>query len=95
MIPKKMNILERLHTCHLGQEKCKRRASSTVVWPSINKNIEKMVSQCSDCLNQRVEVPTQAWSKVGSNLFQLDNKEYAIIANYHSNYPDVYQLRMC
>ena len=51
-----------------------------------------MVSQCSDYLNQRVEVPTQAWSKVGSNLFQLDNKEYVIIANYHSNYPDVYQI---
>ena len=50
VIPKKMklNILERLHTGHLGQEKCKRRARATVFWPGINKDIEKMVNQCSE-----------------------------------------------
>ena len=71
-------------------------------WPGINKDIEKMVSQCSDCLDHRDrqcpepmiphEVPTQAWSKVGSDLFQLDNKEYVPIVDYHSNYPYIYQI---
>ena len=104
VIPKKMklNILERLHTGHLGQEKCKRRARATVFWPGINKDIEKMVNQCSDCIDHRArhcpeplvphEVQTQAWSKVGSDLFQLDNKDYLVIVDYHSNYPDVYQI---
>ena len=31
----KLNILERLHTGHLGQEKCKHRARATVFWPGI------------------------------------------------------------
>ena len=57
VIPKKMkmNIFERLHTGHLGQEKCKRRTISTVFWPDINKDIEKMVIQCIDCLDQRAQ----------------------------------------
>ena len=38
------------------------------------------------------EVPTQVWSKVGSDLFQLDNKEYVLIVDYHYNYPGVYQI---
>ena len=104
VIPKKMklNILERLHIGHLGQEKCKRRARVTVFWPGINKDIEKMVNQCSDYIDHRArhcpeplvphEVPTQAWSKVGSDLFQLDNTDYLVIVDYHSNYPDVYQI---
>ena len=87
---------------HLGQEKCKRRARATVFWPGINKDIEKMVNQCSDCIDHRDRhcpaplvshsVPTQAWSKVGSDVFQLDNKNYLVIVDYHSNYPDVYQI---
>ena len=104
VIPKKMklNILERLHTGHLGQDKCKRRARATVFWPGINKDIEKMVNQCSDCIDYRArhcpeplvphEVPTQVWSKVGSDLFQFGNKDYLVIVDYHSNYPDVYQI---
>ena len=55
-----------------------------------------------DCIDHRArhcpeplvphEVPTQAWSKVGSDLFQLDNKDNLVIVDYHSNYPDVYQI---
>ena len=104
VIPKKMkmNILERLHTGHLGQEKCKRRARATVFWPGINKDIEEMVNQCTDCIDHRArhcpepliphEVPTKARSKVGSDLFHHDNKDYLVIVDYHSNYPDVYQI---
>ena len=61
-----------------------------------------MVNQCGDCIDHRAihcpeplvphEVPTQTWSKVGSDLFQLDNKDYLVIVDYHSNYPDVYQI---
>ena len=64
-------------------------------WPDINTDIKKMVSQCSHSLDQRArqcpepviphEVLTQPWSKVGSDLFQLDNKEYVLIVDYHSN----------
>ena len=49
----KLNILERLHSGHLGQEKCKRRARATVFWPGMNKDIEKMVNLCSDCIDHR------------------------------------------
>ena len=104
VIPKKMkmNILERLHTGHIGQARFKRRATATVFWPGINKDIEKMVNQCSDCIDHKArhcpeplvphEVPTQARSKVVSDLFQLDNKDYLVIVHYHSNYPYVYQI---
>lgn len=46
-----------LHEGHLGMEKCKRRARTSVYWPGINADIDKMVSNCKTCLKQ-------AWSRL-------------------------------
>ena len=104
MIPKSMRkvLLQKLHEGHLGMEKFKRRARDSIIWPGINKDIEKMIRSCKTCQqllpSKSAEpplphsVPTGPWQKVGSDLFQYNSKHYLIIADYYSLFPEVYIL---
>lgn len=38
------NILQQIHGGYFGIEKCKRRAKSCVYWPSIHREIERLVN---------------------------------------------------
>ena len=51
IIPTKLQpqILELLHYAHLGVDKTRDMAKSTVYWPNIHKEIEKMVKNCQTC----------------------------------------------
>ena len=92
-------MLKRLHEGHLGMEKCKRRARTAVYWPGINADIDRMVSSCETCLkHQRKEpkepmvttdLPDELWQKVGTDLFHLDGKNYLLVIDYLSNYPEM------
>ena len=42
-------VMARLHVGHLGIDKCKIRARSSVFWPGITATIEQMVGWCSTC----------------------------------------------
>ncbi len=89
--------LKRLHYGHLGTKKCIERAKSTVYWENIDKDIEKTVSQCPICQENKGsqapetlmphEIPTRPWSVLGTDLFFLNQKEYLIIADYLSKFP--------
>ena len=46
-------IKNTIHQGHLGMEKCKLRARSTVYWPNINQHIENFVRNCNKCLDYR------------------------------------------
>ena len=90
---------ERIHMCHMGIERCKERARQLMYWPNINANIMDMVSNCSACLENRQyhqqepliahEVPTAPWHKVGMDLFSLKGRDYLLVVDYFSNYPEV------
>ena len=92
-------MLKRLHEGHLGIEKCKRRARTSIYWPGINNDIDKMVSSCETCLKHQpkqqkepmitTDLPTKAWQKVGTDLFHLDGKNYLLVIDYFSNYPEI------
>lgn len=98
----RQDMLRRIHEGHLGIEKCKRRARQAVFWPGINVHIEKYLSQCDVCLNHHYKQakepmmiaahPTEPWEKVGTDLFQLNGKDYLVVIDYYSNYPEVEQL---
>ncbi|XP_061129807.1 uncharacterized protein K02A2.6-like [Syngnathus typhle] len=104
VIPQSMrqDMLQRIHEGHLGVEKCKRRAREAVYWPGINKDIEEMTQQCETCLKHHykqtkepmliVDPPTAPWQKVGTDLFHLHGKDYLLVIDYYSNYPEVAQL---
>ena len=46
----RQQVLNQLHTNHMGVEKTKLLAHESVYWPSINANIEKYIKQCATCL---------------------------------------------
>uniref|UniRef100_A0A0S7ESR5 Gypsy retrotransposon integrase-like protein 1 n=1 Tax=Poeciliopsis prolifica TaxID=188132 RepID=A0A0S7ESR5_9TELE len=101
VIPQELRqeILQRIHEGHLGIEKCKRRARESVFWPGLNKDIEVLISKCETCQTFRnkqskepmiiSDTPTSPWLKVGMDLFHLKGKDYLVIIDYYSNYPEM------
>lgn len=95
----RQDILNRIHEGHLEIEKCKRRARESVYWPGLNKDIETLISKCETCQKHRsrqskepmvvMELPTSPWHKVGMDLFHFKGKDYLVVINYYSNYPEM------
>ena len=104
IIPKclRQDMLQRIHQGHLGAEKCKRRARQVLFWPSMNNEIDQLVRKCETCIRLLPSnppeplinhfLPTRAWQKLGTDLFQLGTKYYLIVADYYSLWPEVYML---
>jgi transposase InsO family protein len=104
IIPHSMRgeMIKRVHEGHLGIEKSKRRARTTMYWPNMNEDIQRVVSKCSVCIKYRYKqqkeslkphpVPGMPWNKVGADLFHLNGKDYLVIIDYLSNFPEVAQL---
>ncbi|XP_030851766.1 uncharacterized protein K02A2.6-like [Strongylocentrotus purpuratus] len=104
VIPKQMqpDILEKLHTSHLGQQKTKLLARGKVFWSNMNKDIDRVVQSCVRCQEhqpaqtpeplQPHDIPTMPWSTVATDMFELKGKQWLIVVDYYSKYPVVRQL---
>ena len=96
------DILFRVHEGHLGMDKCKALARSAVFWPGINQDIENTVGRCPTCnmfrSSQASEpliphpVPLYAYQKVGADIFTLRGKDYLLVVDYFSKFPEYVQL---
>ena len=94
---------EKIHQGHLGIEKCRVRALQIMFWPRTDNELTKLVSSCSACLeNQRShkqeplihhEIPSDLWQKVRMDLFHLKGKNYIVVLDYYSNYPELCLLK--
>lgn len=92
-------ILRQIHEGHLGIEKCKRRARCSVYWPGINQDIENMAGKCETCKKYQSkqarepmmipDLPTAPWEKVGTDLFHCNGKDYLLVIDYYSNFPEI------
>ena len=95
-------IKDILHAGHLGIVKMKTNARSIIFWPQINNDIENIVNNCEMCQKYQNSQPSEPliehdtpknpWTKVGTDLFELNNKSYLIIVDYTSNFFDLSQL---
>lgn len=104
LIPKCMrhDILKKLHSSHLGLEKCKLRARETVYWPNINTQLQDYLSNCQACLTHRKQnrkeplishdIPNRPWCKIGVDIFHLANQSFVIVIDYYSKYIEVSKL---
>ena len=91
VIPQSMweELLAILHTGHLGMEKTKLKARSSVYWPDINHNIYSLVQECKVCQEHQRnttrepllqhEIPPRPWHTLGSDMF----KEYLTVIDYY------------
>ena len=104
VIPKTLqpNILEQLHTAHMGAEKTKLLARDAVYWININRDIDEFIHKCSICQTLRKsqqkeplechDIPTKPWSILGVDIFDLHSEQWLIIADYYSKFPVLRKL---
>ena len=94
-------ILDKLHVGHQYIRKCRERAKQAVWWPGISKQLEKLVSECPNCIKfqvLRVEplipspLPNLPWQKIGTNLFEWDKTTYLLIIDYYSYWIEIAKL---
>ncbi|KAL0161181.1 hypothetical protein M9458_044906, partial [Cirrhinus mrigala] len=98
------DMLDRIHTGHMGMEKCKHRARDLLFWPRMGQQIETMVGQCRICQERRNAntkepllshtIPARPWQVVGTDLFTW-NEQNIIIADYYSRYFEMERLNSC
>ena len=104
IIPKTLHgdMLKKIHEGHLGIEKCQARARQVMYWPNSNNDIENHIGRCGTCQKHRYkqakepmeqhEVPEKPWRKIGADLFTLYGKNFLVVVDYTSNYPEVAKL---
>ena len=72
-----LEVLDQIYAGHQGIQKCRQRASQSVWWPGLLKQLEELVKNCRECCkhqNQRAEplipskMPELPWQKVGSHF---------------------------
>ena len=104
VVPKSLrnDMLERIHTGHMGMEKCTQRARDVIFWPKMSAEITDMISKCTICLQYRNsnkkeplishDVPSYAWQVVATDIFTLNQENYIVIVDYYSRFFEVEKL---
>ena len=98
-VPRSMrqDMVDRVHEGHLGIEKNKRRARMCIYWPGMNTDIEE-VAKCDTWSKFRdkirrepliQDIQEHPWHKLGIDIFTLAGKDYLIVIDYMSNYPEI------
>ena len=76
-------MIQLLHTGHLGLEKCLNRAKQSMYWPGLYDELKDLITNCTTCLKfsgQRPtsnkqhaghEIPIHPWSELTSDIFSL------------------------
>ena len=103
VIPRSMRleILDCIHTGHLGISKCRARARTSVWWPGLSTQIENMVTSCNTCAKDRPEpkeplmsasFPSRPWERLAADLFEIEGKVYLIVVDYYSRWFEIKRL---
>ena len=94
----KQDILEKLHTGHLGIVKCRERARQSVWWPGLSTQLVQMIKNCRECCKQRCqpaeplitsELPELPFQKIGTDLFEWEKRTYLLVVDYYSRYIEI------
>ena len=101
MVPRAMrtDMLNQIHSSHIGVGGCLRRAREILYWPGMSADVKDFVSRCSTCQMyapaqaretlQQHELPSRPWKKVAADIFELASQTFLIIVDYWSNYFEV------
>ena len=93
------DMIQRLHSSHLGIEGCLRRARVCLYWPGMNAQVKEYIQSCEICLStgsrqqKETMIPHDAnshpWSKVGLDLFDFNQQTYLVTVDYYSNFFEI------
>ncbi len=88
-------MLKKLHESHFGVTKTCALARTAIWWPNIDKDIEKMVSDCETCAASRPNrseplvpspLPNHPWEKIGADLLKEGGKWWLVLIDYYSKF---------
>ena len=95
------STLDKLHQGHQGIQRCRLRAQQSVWWPGISSQIKEIIQRCPTCAEMAVNpcepmisssLPERPWQKLGADLFYYKGKNYLLVVDYYSRYPEVAEL---
>ena len=95
--------MERIHQGHQGIERCRMTVRSSIWLPSINKHVTEIVRNCHMCAKAKTPrkehliftpLPDFPWKVIGMDLFELEKKNYFLVVDYFSHYPELIQLKL-
>ena len=96
-------ITAKAHSSHQGIQASIRKARDRVFWPGMGKDIEEAVTKCSICSHfqtkntkepmQSQEIPERPWSRVSTNMFSIQSKDYIVLVDLYSDFIEVAELR--
>lgn len=101
-IPRKyrQGILEELHAGHLGIVKVKALARGLVYWKNIDRDIERMCSNCATCKLYKTrpakaathywEYPSHPWERIHMDFASFGGRNYLLIIDAHSKWPEIF-----
>ena len=100
VIPSSMHleVLDKIHDAHMGNNKCRERAKQVVWWSGLSKQIQDMVENCQTCLKHKVNrpelscptpFPERPWQEVGIDFFQCQSFDYLIAVDYYSWFTEI------
>ncbi|KAJ8868115.1 hypothetical protein PR048_031924 [Dryococelus australis] len=87
-------MLMKIHEGHMGIVKCRRRAQESVWWPSITTDINRLVENCQQCLQMRVQwaesfqpttMTSRPWALVGMDIFKAAGVHHLVVQDYFSH----------
>ena len=96
-------ILDAFHNSHQGVVKSPESARSSIWWPKIGKDIERVVASCLMCANYRTppaepllssSLPDLPWQKVATDLFELNGKHFLIVIDFFPRFIELIELRL-
>ena len=95
-------MMEKIHSSHLGIEGCLRRAREVFYWPRMNAELKDFILKCDVCNSFKPQqpqeplmphkIPTRPEQKVGTDLMQFDGRQYLITVDYFSSFFEVDKL---
>jgi len=98
----RQQMLKKIHQGHLGREKCKKRAREVLFWPNMNIDIDNLVANSDVCQKYRSmqqaeplmpnKISSHPWERISIDLFSHDRKDYIVVVDSYSNYPEVLVL---
>ncbi|XP_033727655.1 uncharacterized protein K02A2.6-like [Pecten maximus] len=101
--PMRKEMVQRVHSSHMGIEKSRARARDILFWPGMSSDIEEHVSSCPTCNQfrnstpreplQPHDIPERPWQKIGLDLFQHQDNTYLLAIDYYSKFVELFLLK--
>ena len=96
------DMLDRIHSSHIGINGCIRRAREALFWPGMVKQIKSCIAECSICQAHQSatqkeplmshRAPTCPWEKIGVDIFTFRQQDYLVTVDYLSNFFEIDRL---